>query len=279
MIHLSLSRGRVSLINWVSIWVKNTGSRRDTWKEEGWTRRTAGVRGRIQSGTWQVSPTHSSKDSGDMMVALWAQGRWGRCLRPGGSWRQGPRHLVPLCEHFVWWSPRCWRAKEWDRWAIRRLFLQIRIPELVGWPWSESAMVVAWWGRYSRSHEAKIIFLNVWVTQNIVSFGESREDFESGDLVLNVWKDWFGSKGQWGDLEGQRHFEREIWWGMWKTKTKTQGSDFRSFRVCTFPVPSALLGVLLTSIKCVLNEWTNFSERKERVWEWNNRGRELAVSS
>lgn len=75
MIHLSLSRGRVSLINWVSIGVKNTRSRREKWKEEGWARRAAGVRGRIRSGKRQVRPTPSSKDSGDVAVALWAQGR------------------------------------------------------------------------------------------------------------------------------------------------------------------------------------------------------------
>lgn len=40
---------------------ENTRSKRDRWKEEGWTRRAAEARGRIRSGKRQVRPLTAAK--------------------------------------------------------------------------------------------------------------------------------------------------------------------------------------------------------------------------
>ena len=130
--------------------------------------------------------------------------------------------------------------------------------------------------RPSRNHEAKVVLLNVWVTQDVVCFGESR-----GRLRVECLGPGWMKRLIWRQVTTERPGRAESILKVRYDKIceKTQGSDIWLFWVFTFPVPSTLPDILLKSSKCLLNQWTNLSGRKESVRGWKDSGKEQGVAN
>lgn len=127
--------------------------------------------------------------------------------------------------------------------------------------------------RPSRNHEARVVLLNVWVTQDVVCFGESRgrlrvECLGPGWMKRLIWRQ--------VTMERPGRAENILKVRYDKICEKTQGSDIWLFWVFAFPMPSTLPDIMLKSSKCLLlNKWTNLSGRKESVRGWKDSGKEL----